>query len=62
MIKATKKVFPDFSLVKGKKKQLKLLPEGTLGYFDLVNVQEIANKAVIYLEEKNVVSGEYSGQ
>lgn len=38
MIKATKKVFPDFSLVKGKKKQLKLLPEGTLDYFDLVSV------------------------
>ena len=61
MIKATKKVFPDFSLVKGKKKQLKLLPEGTLGYFDLVNVQEHTDEVIIYLEEKHVVPEQYSG-
>ncbi len=27
-----------------------LLPEGTLDYFDLVNVQEGSNEIVIYLE------------
>ena len=39
-----------------------LLPEGTLDYFDLVNVQEGSNEIVIYLEEKNVVPEQYAGQ
>ena len=30
-----------------------LLPEGTLEYFDLVDVKESVNEVVIYLEEKN---------
>ena len=29
-----------------------LLPEGTLDYFDLVDVKESMNEVVIYLEEK----------
>ena len=29
-----------------------LLPEGTLEYFDLVDVKESVNEVVIYLEEK----------
>lgn len=29
-----------------------LLPEGTLDYFDLVDVKESVNEVVIYLEEK----------
>ena len=32
-----------------------LLPEGTLDYFDLVDVKESVNEVVIYLEEKNIV-------
>ena len=31
-----------------------LLPEGTLDYFDLVDVKESMNEVVIYLEEKNL--------
>ena len=31
-----------------------LLPEGTLDYFDLVDVQETSIEVVIYLEEKNI--------
>ena len=31
-----------------------LLPEGTLDYFDLVDVKESV-KVVIYLEEKNIL-------
>ncbi len=31
-----------------------LLPEGTLDYFDLVDVESV-NEVVIYLEEKNIV-------
>ena len=34
-----------------------LLPEGTLDYFDLVDVKESVNEVVIYLEEKNIVPG-----
>ena len=37
-----------------------LLPEGTLNYFDLVDVQETSSEVVIYLEEKNVVPEQYS--
>ena len=36
-----------------------LLPEGTLDYFDLVDVQENSSEVVIYLEEKNVVPEQY---
>ena len=32
-----------------------LLPEGTLDYFDLVDVKESVNDVVFYLEEKNMV-------
>ena len=32
-----------------------LLPEGTLDYFDLVDVKESVNEVVFYLEEKNIV-------
>ena len=39
-----------------------LLPEGTLDYFDLVDVQENSSEVVIYLEEKNVVPEQYSSQ
>lgn len=39
-----------------------LLPEGTLNYFDLVDVQENSSEVVIYLEEKNVVPEQYSSQ
>ena len=31
-----------------------LLPEGTLDYFDLVDVKESVNEVVIYLEEKKI--------
>ena len=37
-----------------------LLPEGTLDYFDLVDVQETSIEVVIYLEEENVVPEQYS--
>lgn len=39
-----------------------LLPEGTLDYFDLVDMKESINEVVIYLEEKNVVPEKYVGQ
>ena len=39
-----------------------LLPEGTLDYFDLVDVKESVSEVVIYLEEKNVVPEKYAGQ
>ena len=32
-----------------------LLPEGTLDYFDLVDVKERVNEVVFHLEEKNIV-------
>ena len=38
-----------------------LLPEGTLDYFDLVDVKESVNEVVIYLEEKNIVPEKYTG-
>ena len=37
-----------------------LLPEGTLDYFDLVDVKESVNEVVIYLEEKNIVPEKYT--
>ena len=36
-----------------------LLPEGTLDYFDVINVVEDSTQIVIYLEEKNLVPHEY---
>ena len=36
-----------------------LLPEGTLDYFDVINVIEDSTQIVIYLEEKNLVPEEY---
>ena len=36
-----------------------LLPEGTLDYFDVINVIEDSTQIVIYLEEKNLVPKEY---
>ena len=36
-----------------------LLPEGTLNYFDVINVVEDSTQIVIYLEEKNIVPAEY---
>ena len=36
-----------------------LLPEGTLNYFDVINVVEDSSQIVIYLEEKNLVPDEY---
>lgn len=39
-----------------------LLPEGTLDYFDLVDVKESVNEVVIYLEEKNQIPEKYAGQ
>ena len=39
-----------------------LLPEGTLEYFDLVDVKESVNEVVIYLEEKNIVPEKYADQ
>ena len=36
-----------------------LLPEGTLDYFDLVDVKESVNEVVFYLEEKNIVPEVY---
>ena len=36
-----------------------LLPEGTLNYFDVINVVEDSTQIVIYLEEKNLVPDEY---
>ncbi|EPH17277.1 hypothetical protein HMPREF1181_02966 [Bacteroides stercoris CC31F] len=39
-----------------------LLPEGTLDYFDLVDVKESVNEVVIYLEEKNIVPEKYTAQ
>lgn len=39
-----------------------LLPEGTLDYFDLVDVKESGSEIVIYLEEKNIIPCEYSDQ
>ena len=37
-----------------------LLPEGTLDYFDLVDVKESVNEVVFYLEEKNMVPENYT--
>ena len=37
-----------------------LLPEGTLDYFDLVDVKESVNEVVFYLEEKNIVPEKYT--
>ena len=39
-----------------------LLPEGTLDYFDLVDVKESVNEVVFYLEEKNIVTEKYTDQ
>lgn len=39
-----------------------LLPEGTLNYFDVINVVEDSTQIVIYLEEKNLVPDEYKDQ
>ena len=39
-----------------------LLPEGSLDYFDLVDVKESVNEVVIYLEEKNIVPEKYTDQ
>lgn len=39
-----------------------LLPEGTLDYFDIVDVKESISEVIIYLEEKNLVPDEYHGQ
>ena len=39
-----------------------LFPEGTLDYFDLVDVKESMNEIVIYLEEKNLVLEQYAGE
>ena len=39
-----------------------LIPEGTLYYFDVVDVKERVNEIVIYLEEKNLVPEQYSGE
>ena len=39
-----------------------LLPEGTLEYFDLVDVKESVNEVVIYLEEKNIRSEEHTSE
>ena len=39
-----------------------LLPEGTLDYFDLVDVKESVNEVVFYLEEKNIVPEKYTDQ
>lgn len=39
-----------------------LLPEGTLDYFDLVDMKESVNEVVIYLEEKNIVPEKYTDQ
>ncbi len=39
-----------------------LLPEGTLDYFDLVDVKESVNEVVFYLEEKNMVPENYTDQ
>ena len=36
-----------------------LLPEGTLDYFDVINVVEDSTQIVIYLEEKNLIPEEY---
>ena len=38
-----------------------LLPEGTLDYFDVVDVKERVNEIVIYLEEKNLVPEQSKG-
>ena len=39
-----------------------LLPEGTLDYFNVINVVEDSAQIVIYLEEKNLVPNEYKDQ
>ena len=39
-----------------------LLPEGTLDYFNLVDVKESVNEVVFYLEEKNIVPEKYTDQ
>ena len=36
-----------------------LLPEGTLNYFDVINIVEDSTQIVIYLEEKNLIPDEY---
>lgn len=38
-----------------------LLPSGTLGYFDLVNVVKANKGLVLFLEEKNELPQEYKG-
>ncbi len=37
-----------------------LLPEGTLDYFDLVDVKERVKEVVLLLEEKNIVPEKYT--
>ena len=39
-----------------------LLPEGTLEYFDLMNVEKDSSGLKIYLEEKNIAPSEYKDQ
>ncbi len=39
-----------------------LLPEGTLDYFDLVDVKESVNEVVFYLDEKNIVTEKSTDQ
>ena len=39
-----------------------LLPEGTLDYFDLVDVKESVNEVFIYLEERNQIPEKYAVQ
>ena len=37
-------------------------PDGTLDYFNLVDVKESVNEVVFYLEEKNMVPEKYTDQ
>lgn len=39
-----------------------LLPEGMLNYFDVTSVDKAQESYVIYLQEKNLTPGEFSGQ
>ena len=39
-----------------------LLPEGTLDYFELVNILKDKDGLVLFLEEKNELPEEYKGQ
>ena len=39
-----------------------LLPDGVLGYFEIINVEQTKSETSIYLQEKNIIPEEYTGR